>query len=569
MHAHIARTEPPADNSDHSLDVVEAALQRAGVPTRHLPVPAAGLPRGTRPINFKATAPVLEESWRVARHLEASTSPGDLVIVSDRHGVGAVFAWEQATAPPQRARRLGVVAADSLLLGGLAVAGTSRGFGTEDVVALEASSYRFAEYVLATSEWAVQQLHRLGDKVQVAAATYPAIPAPPGPAGFAWMPEPVGRDAQTRTVLSALVAGGARVAVCDRDEDDRFWKGSTWETLEPLVSRFGDRLVRTADPPADVDTVVLGSLTRVPDLESVLTARGIRLVVPAGSTAAALRLDADTWEDQRSLIETLAYGRSESRSLPPLVLEESEQRWRPDRAQRVSVGIPIHRTIEYLDECLESILGQTQQPAEVLLYDDGSESDQVTAALERWGRRAPSLIRVMDGPNLGVCVARNRMLEAMSGDAFLLVDSDDRLAPSFVEECADGLRADPNLAAISTWTEFFGEYEGVEARRPFDAASAWDENPIISTCALVDMSVRDRGIRFSPDLAWIYCEDWEFWAKILAAGGRFGLVPRPLAFHRAAPATGGGYRRTELAYTVGRERARRYLRRVLADELVP
>jgi GT2 family glycosyltransferase len=161
------------------------------------------------------------------------------------------------------------------------------------------------------------------------------------------------------------------------------------------------------------------------------------------------------------------------------------------------------------------------------------------------------------------------MLDAMSGDAFLLVDSDDRIAPGFVEECADGLRANPELVAVSTWTEFFGAYQGVEARAPFDAMSGWDENPIISTCALIDMSVRDEGVRFSPDLAWIYCEDWEFWAKILAAGGRFGLIPKPLAFHRAAPATGGGYRRTELSYRVGRARARRYLSSVLADEFIP
>ena len=97
-----------------------------------------------------------------------------------------------------------------------------------------------------------------------------------------------------------------------------------------------------------------------------------------------------------------------------------------------------------------------------------------------------------------------------------------------------------NLGFQRLLDKFFGDYQGIEAKAPFDARTAQLENPIVSTCVLVDMSMRDRGVRFSPDLAWIYCEDWEFWAKIVATGGRFGLVPEPLARHRAEPGSGPG-----------------------------
>ncbi len=111
---------------------------------------------------------------------------------------------------------------------------------------------------------------------------------------------------------------------------------------------------------------------------------------------------------------------------------------------------------------------------------------------------------------------------------------------------------------MATWTEFFGAYQGVEAKPPFDARVGRRENPIVSTCVLVDMKVRDQGIRFEPDLAFLFCEDWDVWAKIVAAGGRIGLVPRPLARHRVHVSS-GGFRRTDLAHAVGKARATRRL----------
>ena len=113
---------------------------------------------------------------------------------------------------------------------------------------------------------------------------------------------------------------------------------------------------------------------------------------------------------------------------------------------------------------------------------------------------------------------------------------------------------DDSLWAVAVWTEFFGEYEGIEAKPPFDRRTAIPENPIVSTAALVHMSVRDKEIAFVPDLAFLYCEDWNYWSQIIAAGGRMGLVPEPLIRHRVHHAS-GGFQRTERAHDIGRARA--------------
>jgi glycosyltransferase involved in cell wall biosynthesis len=225
----------------------------------------------------------------------------------------------------------------------------------------------------------------------------------------------------------------------------------------------------------------------------------------------------------------------------------------------VSVGVPVFGSVDYLAECVESILAQDQQPHEIVLLDDGSESRAVDAALASWQQRAPDLVRVDAQPNRGVCVARNRMIESMTGDAFVLVDQDDVLDERFISRTAAALRQDPSLWAVATWTRFFGVYEGIEAKPPFDRRVGRRENPIVSTAALIDMAVADRGLRFDPELAFIFGEDWHFWSQIVAAGGRMGMVPEPLIKHRTHQAS-GGYLRTALALQLGKERATAPLR---------
>jgi GT2 family glycosyltransferase len=278
------------------------------------------------------------------------------------------------------------------------------------------------------------------------------------------------------------------------------------------------------------------------------------LVVRRG-VAAAMWPEAATWETADDLAAVLA-GDPPSATIPTSRWTGPSEPDPPDesRARRVSEGVPVFGDVRFLDECVESILAQDQPPHEVVLIDDGSVSVAVDTALAAWRDAVPDVVRIDRQPNRGVCVARNRMIESMTGDAFLLVDQDDVLDSRFISSTAQALRQDRSLWAVAAWTEFFGDYEGIEAKPPFDRRVGVRENPIVSTAALVDIAVRDRGIRFSPDLAFLCCEDWHVWSQIIAAGGRMGLVPEPLIRHRVHRAS-GGFQRTELAHRVGRARA--------------
>ena len=545
--------------SDGSAAVVDVRIPEVGLPSSSA---RAAVPP------FAATPGALIDSWRVARHLEALTAPGDVVVVPDRWGFGGIFALEQSGLPGGARRSVWTVAGDGIGLESMASSGTIDGFDGEMDSALdwEIVQYRSSERVLAVSDdvasWLVPYA---GDVVRILRPVAPVEPQPVAEPAI-WLPEPVSRRARSHLMLRAVgdviaARSDATLVVSPLEEDDVVWTGSTWDVASPTDRIPADRIRRSDSVPPAGAIVVLGDQLAVPT-EAVADARraGALVVVPAGSAAAALWEDAPMWRDEDDLaaiVEAALAGVEVPRGRgvsPPPRSDSGPRALQNDRARRVSVGVPVYRNVAYLDECIESILAQSEPVHEVLLMDDGSNSADVDRALGDWAEREPNRVRIFRQPNRGVCVARNRLIAEMTGDAFLLVDHDDVLDPDFVRLTAEALRQDAGLWAVAVWTEFFGDYEGVEAKPPFDRRVGLRENPIISTAALVDMQVRDLGIAFAPDLAFIFCEDWHYWSQVIAAGGRMGLVPRALVRHRVHQAS-GGFQRTERAHRIGKARA--------------
>ena len=546
-----------------TLDYLAVVLQAAGYEVRNLEIPATGLPADLSP-EAKRLADLLRapaaliESWRVARHLDALVRAGEVVVVPDAMGVGGMFALEESTRPDPQRRTVLVSAADSAMLEYLLVAGTVAGVpeGLISTVEWETVGYRSAAGVLATSEVACRLLEPFGIQAQpVGLARQLPTSVPKQLSATVLVAGPVSRIDQTHTILRAIAAvPDINILLSTEDRTDLIWEGSTWEATGGVRALLNGRIRRgwTDNPQA----VVVGDPLAIPGASlDRLRASGSRLLVAAGSAAAACYPEAETWENAAQLTRLLSGmpSRAAGRTPAPFRLVPPPPK-APGRARRVSVGVPIFRNVRFLDECIESVLSQTEGVAELILIDDGSNRLEVSEAVAGWVSRRPGLIRSMVQSNQGVCVARNRVLDEMTGDSFVFLDADDTWEPDFIEATATALRQTPWYSAVATWTEFFGDYAAVEAKPPFDREVSQRYNPIISTGVLLDMAVREQGIRFAPDLAFLYCEDWDFWAQVVAAGGRFGLVPRPLVRHRVYPGS-GATRRTPLAYAIGKARA--------------
>ncbi len=97
----------------------------------------------------------------------------------------------------------------------------------------------------------------------------------------------------------------------------------------------------------------------------------------------------------------------------------------------ISIIIPIYNSEKYLEQCLDSILGQSYTNYEVIIIDDGS-TDNSRSIYKRFTDMDKRFTAFYQ-KNQGVSVARNKGLDIAQGEIILFIDSDDVISPVFLE----------------------------------------------------------------------------------------------------------------------------------------
>ena len=100
---------------------------------------------------------------------------------------------------------------------------------------------------------------------------------------------------------------------------------------------------------------------------------------------------------------------------------------------KVSIVIPVYNAGELLRIAVDSILAQTEKDFELILMDDGSTDDGITAKLADGYAAADKRIRVIHKANQGVMKTREVGIEQAQGEYVYVCDQDDYLHPQFLE----------------------------------------------------------------------------------------------------------------------------------------
>lgn len=112
-------------------------------------------------------------------------------------------------------------------------------------------------------------------------------------------------------------------------------------------------------------------------------------------------------------------------------VNERDRRRLPRKNLLISAVIPLYNGAEFIEQALESVLGQTLPPDEIIVVDDGSEDDG-PAIVARLAATRP--VRLLSKTNGGQSSARNHGIQRAHGDLIALLDQDDVWYPSHLEE---------------------------------------------------------------------------------------------------------------------------------------
>lgn len=123
----------------------------------------------------------------------------------------------------------------------------------------------------------------------------------------------------------------------------------------------------------------------------------------------------------------------------------------------MSVLLVSRNRKNYLQECLNSLYNQTYKNKEIILVDDGSTEDLSDLSVDVYHYQSPQ----------GISKARNEAMKLAKGKYYLVMDSDDLLEPtcleeevSLIEQGYDGVFSE--LEFINEKSERSGEYFGVQ-----------------------------------------------------------------------------------------------------------
>lgn len=180
----------------------------------------------------------------------------------------------------------------------------------------------------------------------------------------------------------------------------------------------------------------------------------------------------------------------------------------------VSVIIPTRNRAHVLPRAIDSVLGQSSPPAEVIVVDDGS-TDETSALHKRFAQ-----CRWIVQENRGVAAARNRGVAAASQPWLAFLDSDDAWLPAKLQtqlSLALELEADA-VHAKEIWVR---RERRVNPRSVHQLYSGWFFPYALPRCLISPSGLLIKRTRFDElggfDPSYPAVEDYALWLKLTAS----------------------------------------------------
>jgi hypothetical protein len=242
-------------------------------------------------------------------------------------------------------------------------------------------------------------------------------------------------------------------------------------------------------------------------------------------------------------------------------------------APAFTVVMPCFLARDTIVTALNSVLAQTAADFELIIVDDGSPDD--TAAVAMSAAEGDRRVQLIRQDNAGPAAARNRGVEAGTGELIAFIDSDDRWAPNLLARHRDHFAARSELGISFGRICFYDAALSQPGRCSAHVArlalcQALGENPVCTTSNIVARrTVFEQAGGF--DAALTHAEDQEWVVRVLATTDwQVGGLDRVLVDYRTSPSgLSADLERMQAGWQAMIERARGYAPQSVAAAEMP
>lgn len=213
------------------------------------------------------------------------------------------------------------------------------------------------------------------------------------------------------------------------------------------------------------------------------------------------------------------------------------------QAYSVLMSVYQKENPEYLRAAVESVLGQTVPPEEVVLVCDGPLTEALDGVIAEYARQEIAFRVVRLPENGGLGKALNEGLKHCSCEWIARMDTDDLSVPDRCEKQLKFLEQHPEVDALSgTIAEFQGDaldgktaetavisYKTVPETQKEIAAYIKQRNPINHPCVMFRKSRVESAGGYQPCP---YFEDYDLWVRMYKNHAVFANLPDTLLYMR-------------------------------------
>jgi glycosyltransferase involved in cell wall biosynthesis len=206
--------------------------------------------------------------------------------------------------------------------------------------------------------------------------------------------------------------------------------------------------------------------------------------------------------------------------------------------EKISVLMSVYKNDNplYFDESLESILGQTLLPDEIVLIQDGDVSVEIENIIEKYNNIFPNILLYKNDNNIGLGLSLRKGICYCNNEYIFRMDSDDISNKYRFEKQIVYLKSGFDVVS-SNYYAFEGNIKNIIAKRflpekdEFIKKQAKYKSPL---CHAVVAYKKSKVLEAGNYMECDKYEDYHLWVRMIKMNNKFYNIQEPLLYVRVS-----------------------------------